>query len=143
MRKALFLLLVAGSAPAGATTWRLTVETPHPEFGRTMAFVDTDSLVRTGSQIRMRIDLRIERPPGNANGIRALVTGDCADHWIQVTDGSYYAGDRLLGPVPAEPRHRAEPDTNYRTLLDRACVGNFSSGAVDPVEAVRRAWSSQ
>ena len=108
-----------------------------------MAFVDTDSVERTGSQIRMRIDLRIERSPNNANGIRALLVGDCAEHWVQVTEGSYFSGDRLLGPVPAEPRHPAEPGTNYYLLLERACAGSYSSGAVDPVETVRRAWSSQ
>ena len=143
MRAAFLGLLLLFEGSASAATWRLAVESPHPSFGRTMAFVDTDTVRRTGSEIRMRIDLRIERPPGNANGIRALLAGDCAEHWIEVTEAAYFAGDRRLGPAPAEPRQRSEPGTNYYTLLDRACAGAYSSGAVDPVETVRRAWGAR
>lgn len=143
MTRGPFVLLLAFSAPAGAADWRLVSTGDEPDLGRTMAFVDASSIERSGERLRMWFELRIERPPGTADGSRGRVTADCRERWFEVTEASYFLGNQWLKPAPTESRQPAEPGTNMGAVLDNVCASRFLSGPVDPVSHSRRSWGRE
>jgi hypothetical protein len=140
MIKEPLLLLVAFSTAANAAEWRLAATSEDSDLGRSMAFVDANSIERTADRLSMWLELRIERPPSTADGSRAKVTADCRERWFEVSEASYLLGDRWLKPAPIEPRQSAGPGSNMGNVLDNVCAGHFLSGPVDPVRHSRLVW---
>ena len=128
-----FALLQITASPAVAADWRLALVGEESDLGRTLAFVDVESLERVGSNLKFRVDMRIERPPVTADGTRGHISADCAERWFEVGEASYYRGSEWLKPAPSEARQPAGPGTNMGALLDNVCAGRFLSETVDPV----------
>lgn len=130
-------LLTLITAPAAAADWRVVLTDEEEDFGRSVAFVDARTVERTGDDIRFRVDIRIERPPITADGLRGRVRADCRTYSFETSDMSYYVAERLLRAAPAEPAHQAAAGEHMFVLLENLCGGRFLSGSVDPVAYAR------
>ena len=135
-----FAFSMFAASPVAAADWRLVVADDDPDLGRVLAFVDAATLVRTGDAADFRVDMRIERAPATADGTRARVAASCAERWFEISEASYYVGERWLKPAPDEARQTAAPGTNMYVFLENLCAGRFLSGTVDPVAYASRVF---
>jgi hypothetical protein len=125
-------LLALPPAQAAAADWRVVLTSEEERLGRSVGFVDVATVERSGGDRRFWMDLRIERAPGRADGIRARVHADCGSRSYETSDGAYYLGDQRLHAAEPEPMRRAEAGQNMYVLLDNLCNDRYLSGSVDP-----------
>jgi hypothetical protein len=131
-------LSTASAAPtlaqSGGADWRVTVTTQTEEdWGKSVVFVDRASIARSGDTADFLIDIRFEKPPSRADGIRAHVRGDCARHRYELVEQAYYAADARIADGAPSAMADAQPGTSMAATLDKVCAGRVKSSSVDPV----------
>lgn len=134
------LLLLAGT-PALASDWRLAFAVDsNPQFGRSIAFVDRDSIARNGDLIDFVYEVRFERARiGNdpLEAMRVGVRADCTAYWYEIGWLEGFRGTETVARSGSSPRTQAEPGSNVHNVITAACRDSYQSGTIDPATQAR------
>ena len=123
---AIALGLLAAAAPARAETWRAS-----SSDGNASAFIDADSIVRTGDQVRFRRELRWPevRLLGNRlryNRLLADYEGDCRAMTLRSLSVAAKLDDEVvLAGEGSGEIEQARPGSTAEVDLRSACFGEW------------------
>jgi len=144
LRLAAGLAMLLFASPALAEDWRVAITVDSvPEFGRSIGFVDRDSIARDGNGIRFVYEVRFERASVDGAAVDAMrmsVRADCAALWYEIRSIEGYSGTTLIGRTTPSERLNAEQGSNIHGILTAACTDAYESGTVDPAGHARVAF---
>lgn len=114
------------ASPAAAETWRASSKGQGAA-----AYIDTDSIQRSGDEVRFRRELRWDEPRTFENGTRfdriaALYVADCRAMTLRAINMSAALGDKVLFSGDSnEAAEKAAPGTTAETDLRSACFNQW------------------
>lgn len=126
-------LLATAPAAASAAEWRVATFASGDQ-GRSVVFVDLDSLRRSDGAITFRSQAFTDRETDGYDRILTTSVVDCVRMSVNVIRSSYFRGEVPVGfsAVPQQATYYSEATANH-WLLRRVCTGEFLSEAVrDP-----------
>lgn len=129
-----FLVLPAmllAAPPAAAEDWRLTHRSPdEPPFGTALAFVDVDSVRRTGDSIHFFYRIAF-REDGEIRGARVDAEANCASWRYRMLRQGEYRGDMLLREWDLDDDWlTADDGSNVQIVIEAACLGRYLTGKI-------------
>lgn len=132
-------VLVPAAAPAAAADWRVVNVDGESEIGGlSVAFVDLDSLRRSGGDVRFTMQVRFSSAPaGQWDSLRASVHVECATGRWESTSSGLYLGENLVRESGAVPMSETLPETNGYRVVQGVCGNSYMTGTVDPAEHAR------
>ena len=135
--------LSAVPAAAAAETWRAISIDESTAHGAAVAYADTDSISRSGDEIRFDYQIHFASPPLDFDRLRGRMRLQCGARLWGTENSARYQGERRGEEFSGGELRPVQPDTNGSVILDNLCSGRFVSGPVDPAAHAREIFGAK
>jgi opacity protein-like surface antigen len=130
---ALAACAVSAAAPAAAADWRVVnIDGESERGGVSVAFIDLDSLSRSGDDVRFNMQVRFSTSPAQWDSLRAQVHVECSTRRWESTSSGLYLGENMVQESGRVPMSDTLPETNGFRVVAGVCGNAYMSGTVVP-----------